>query len=73
ARISPTPLLLIATGRDLPAELDANRLYAEAAEEPVELWELPDVNHTAALRERPQEYEERVVGFFDDALLDVTP
>jgi hypothetical protein len=26
-----------------------------------------------ALRERPQEYEERVVGFFDDALLDVTP
>jgi dienelactone hydrolase len=70
ARISPTPLLLIATGRDLPAELDANRLYAAAAREPVEHWELPDVNHTAALRERPQEYEERVVGFFDDALLD---
>jgi dienelactone hydrolase len=70
ARISPTPLLLIATGRDLPAELKANRLYAAAAREPVEHWELPDVNHTAALRERPQEYEERVVGFFDDALLD---
>ena len=70
ARISPTPLLLVATGRDLPAELEANRLYAEAAREPVEHWELPDVNHTAAIRERPAEYERRVVGFFDDALLD---
>src|SRR6185436_14116487 len=43
ARVSPTPLLLIATGRDLPAELGLNRIYAEAAREPVELWELPDV------------------------------
>jgi hypothetical protein len=69
ARISPTPLLLIATGRDLPAERDLNRIYADAAGEPVELWDLPDVNHTAAIRERPREYERRVVGFFDDALL----
>jgi hypothetical protein len=27
------------------------------------------VNHTAAIRERPGEYERRVVGVFDDALL----
>jgi fermentation-respiration switch protein FrsA (DUF1100 family) len=69
ARVSPTPLLLIATGGDLPAERDFNRIYAEAAREPVELWELPDVNHTAAIRERPEEYERRVIGFFDEALL----
>ena len=69
ARISPTPLLLIATGGSLPAERDFNRIYARAAHEPVELWDLPDVDHTAAIRERPQEYEKRVVGFFDDALL----
>ena len=68
ARISPTPLLLIATGRSLPAERDFNRIYAEAAREPVELWDLPDVDHTAAIRQRPDEYERRVVGFFDDAL-----
>ena len=68
AEISPTPLLLIATGNDLPAEIDANRVYAAAAREPVEHWELPDVNHTAAVRERPEEYERRVVGFLDDAL-----
>lgn len=68
AQISPTPLLLIGTGGSVPAELDLNRIYAKAAREPVELWELPDVNHTAAIRERPREYERRVVGFFDRAL-----
>jgi uncharacterized protein len=69
ARIAPTPLLLVSTGGSLPAERDANLVYADAAREPVELWDLPDVAHTAALRERPEEYERRVVGFFDDALL----
>ena len=70
ARVSPTPLLLISTGGSLPAERDVNRIYARAAREPVELWELPDVDHTAAIRERPSEYERRVVGFFDEALLE---
>ena len=70
ARVSPTPLLLISTGGSLPAELEVNRFYAEAAREPFELWELPDVDHTAAIRQRPREYERRVVGFFDEALLE---
>ena len=70
ARISPTPLLLISTGGSLAVERDFNRIYAEAAREPVELWDLPDVDHTAAIRERPREYERRVVGFFDQALLE---
>ena len=39
------------------------------AKEPFKYWELPDVGHTAAVRERADEYEERVIGFFDDALL----
>lgn len=68
ARVSPTPLLLIATGGSLPAEIDFNRIYAEAAREQVEHWELPDVDHTAAIRERPEEYQRRVVGFLDRAL-----
>jgi uncharacterized protein len=69
SRIAPTPLLLIAGGRGIPQERDLNRIYADAAREPVELWDLPDVSHTAAIRERPEEYERRVVGFFEDALL----
>ena len=68
-RVAPTPLLLIAAGRGIPKERHVNRIYAEAALEPVELWDLPDVGHTAAIRERPEEYERRVVGFFDRALL----
>lgn len=70
AEISPTPLLLISTGGSLAAEIDFNRIYVDAAREPVEHWKLPDVNHTAAIRERPAEYERRVVGFLDEALLE---
>ena len=69
ARIAPTPLLLIAAGRGVAQERDFNRLYAAAAREPVELWDLPAVRHTAAIRERGREYEKRVVGLFDRALL----
>lgn len=68
ARVSPTPLLLIASG-NAQREAEVNRLYAAAAREPVELWEIPDGTHTAALREHPEEYEQRVVGLFDRALL----
>ena len=68
ARISPTPLLLVAAG-GFPTEIDFNRHYAAVAREPFEYWELPDVGHTAAVRERADEYEERVVGFLDGALL----
>jgi uncharacterized protein len=68
-QISPTPLLLVAAG-GFPSEIDFNRHYAEVANEPFEYWELPDVGHTAAVRERPREYERRVIGFFDEALLE---
>lgn len=68
ADVSPTPLLLIAAG-NFQNESGYNRVYAEAAREPVELWEIPEGNHTAAVREQPEEYERRVVGFLDRALL----
>jgi len=68
ARVTPTPLLLIASG-NAQREADYNMLYAEAAREPVELWAIPDGTHTAAIRERPSEYERRVIGFFERTLL----
>ena len=71
--ISPTPLFLIAAGRGATGpgggESGLARMYAEAAREPVELWRLPAGRHTAAIREEPAEYERRVVGLFDQALL----
>jgi hypothetical protein len=71
AEVSPTPLLLIASGNS-QNESEFNRLYADAAREPVELWDIPDGTHTAAVRERPEEYERRVIRFFDGALLERT-
>lgn len=69
AQVSPTPLFLIATG-SLPAELIANKRYAAAAEEPVELWELPEVTHTNGIDEVAEEYERRVIDQLDSALLE---
>lgn len=46
-----------------------NAIYARAAREPVELWDLPSVDHTAGLRQVPSEYERRVLDHFDRALL----
>jgi hypothetical protein len=58
---------MIAAG-GFPTEIEFNRHYAEVAQEPFEYWELPAVGHTAAVREVADEYERRVIGFFDDAL-----
>lgn len=68
ADVAPTPLLLIAAG-SIPQERDFNAVYADAAAEPVELWDLPDVTHTLAITEVADEYEQRVIGHFDRALL----
>jgi dienelactone hydrolase len=70
AQVAPTPLLLVAAG-SLPQEIEMNAVYAAAAQEPVELWELPQVRHTAAIREVAEEYERRVVAHFDRALVQV--
>ena len=43
--------------------------FAERAKGPTTVWEVSDGDHTKALETRPQEYEQRVVAFLDDALL----
>ena len=61
-----SPLLLVAAG---PPERDAGEVYDRAAgDRPVDVWYLPDVGHTAAIREAAAEYERRVTAFFDAAL-----
>jgi hypothetical protein len=66
-RIAPRPLLLIAAPNSPNGE-DLNRGYYKAAGEPKELWEIPESTHVGGLDARPQEYERRVIGFFDAAL-----
>jgi dienelactone hydrolase len=61
-----SPLLLVAAG---PDEKDAGELYDRAAgDRPVDVWYLPTVGHTAAIRQVATEYEQRVTAFFADAL-----
>jgi dienelactone hydrolase len=67
-QVSPTPLLLVASG-SLPQEIPMNEAYADAAESPVDLWVLPEAHHTAAIHDEAAAYERRVIGFFNDALL----
>ncbi len=43
--------------------------YYAAAGEPKAIWEVPGAKHTDGIEARPAEYERRVVGFFDRALL----
>ena len=65
ARIDQPLLLIAAPNSGFGEEL--NRDYHAAAEGSV-LWELPEAGHTGAIESRPQEYEERVIGFLDEAL-----
>jgi pimeloyl-ACP methyl ester carboxylesterase len=64
--IAPRPVLLIASGA--PQEIPVNRDYAKAAGSSARLWEIPDAGHTGGLRSHPAEYEQRVIGFLDEAL-----
>jgi hypothetical protein len=43
--------------------------YYELANGPKQIWEMPTAKHVKGIYERPREYERRVVGFFDQALL----
>ena len=66
AQVPPTPILFIAS--DWAVERQVAPVYARAAQPSSALWEV-DAGHTQGLEARPVEYERRVIGFFDEALL----
>jgi fermentation-respiration switch protein FrsA (DUF1100 family) len=68
ARIAPRPIFLIHAENGGGGE-DLNPDYFQAAGEPKELWKISGAGHTGGLDTQPQEYERRVIGFFDRALL----
>ena len=47
-----------------------NRGFYAAAGEPKELWEVPGAQHVGGITTQPEEYERRVIAFFDQALRD---
>lgn len=64
-RVAPRPLLLIGSG---PNDLYFNRLFFAAAQEPKLLWESPADSHGGALAHDPDEYMQRITGFFSRTL-----
>ena len=48
---------------------ELNRDYFQAAGEPKELWQVEDSGHISGITAQPNEYEQRVIGFFDRWLL----
>ena len=67
-RIAPRPLYLIYAGRSSAGE-DLNLDYFRSASEPKTLWKIPEAGHVGGFQARPREYERRVIGFFESALL----
>ncbi len=60
------PTLLISAGE--ADERDANLRYDAVAGGAVEHWNLPEAEHTRAIRQEREAYERRVVGFLNAAL-----
>ena len=67
-RIAPRHVFLIYAGHSAGGE-EYNPEYYRAAHTPKELWKIPEAHHTGGFQARPREYEQRVIGFFDHALL----
>lgn len=65
-QIAPRPILLIAAGEE---DIYFSRIFFQAANEPKELWELPNAEHNSAILLDSHAYTQRVVEFFDKALL----
>ena len=69
-KIAPRAVFFIYGERGQSVEEPANRAFYEDAGQPKAIWEVPDAGHVGGITAQPAEYERRVVGFFDNALLD---
>ncbi len=69
-KIAPRSIFLIYTEPGMGGEDVRQPKYFAAAGEPKQLWKVPGAEHTGGIDARPAEYERRVVGFFDQALLE---
>jgi len=72
AKIAPNAVFFVYGQRGQGGtETKPNRLFYAAAREPKQVWEVAEGQHIAGITTQPEEYERRVIGFFDEALLDI--
>ena len=67
-KISPRPVFLLQGGADEVVSPESGRRLFDAAREPKELWLEPELGHVQFLNKRPEEFERRLVAFFDKHL-----
>ncbi len=67
-QLAPRAVLLIHGARDPYVPMDSIRALYRAARPPKALWVVPEAGHREAAQLRPQEYERRVVDFFQTYL-----
>jgi uncharacterized protein len=70
AKISPRPVFLMQGGADAAISANSGQRLYDAAGEPKELWFEPNLGHVDFDSARADEFERRVVEFFDYYLLD---
>ena len=58
--------------RGQPAEEPANRAFYAAAGRPKAIWKVPGSKHIGGIDAQPNEYEQRMIAFFDETLLGTT-
>jgi fermentation-respiration switch protein FrsA (DUF1100 family) len=68
-KIAPRPVFLIHAGGTGSGGEQLSAEYHSVAKEPTTVWKVPGADHVGGIDARPAEYERRVVGFFDRALL----
>jgi dienelactone hydrolase len=69
AEISPQAAFLIYATDGQAGEIELTDDYYEEAGDPKRIWEVPGGGHIGGYAAYPQEYEQRVVDFFDTELL----
>lgn len=70
AQISPRPVFLMQGGADVVISAESGQRLYDAAGEPKELWFEPELGHVDFDSDMPEEFERRVVQFFDTYLLE---
>ena len=68
-KVSPRPIFLLQGGADVVISPSSGQRLFDAAAEPKELWFEPELGHVQFLAKRPEEFERRLVGFYDKYLL----
>lgn len=69
ARIAPRSVFFVYGERGQPSEKPANDGFYAAAGQPKAIWEVPGSKHMGGIDAQPKEYEQRLIAFFDRALL----